>query len=239
MANEYLGAVALERGAYHQAHQFLGEALTIIRQVGDPSRIAHVLCYFARATANLGEFSEAMKLLRESLELARGIDYRVDIGLALDGLGQVAYALGSYKEARGFFSDSASLFREMGDTHRLSRTLSHQGLNSLALGDIDDAQNAFRAALVLAYEGGQLPSALDALAGLASLETRKEASQRTLVLVTCILEHPSTTKETKMIANQLRIELEAKLTSPEIEMAQQCTQSKSLDELVRQVMSGE
>jgi hypothetical protein len=91
----------------------------------------------------------------------------------------------------------------------------------------------------LAYEGGLLPPALDALAGLAALETRQEANQRALDLVTCVLEHPSTTKETKMIANQLRVELEAKLTSQKFKVEQQCAPSKNFDEIVRQVLSVE
>jgi DNA-binding SARP family transcriptional activator/predicted ATPase len=236
LAVEFLGRVAQEQGEYSQARQYFSEALTIIRQLGDPSMTAHVLSYFGRLMQSLGEYGEAEKLLSEGLELARTINYRFAIGLALDGLGKVAYDQGRYQEARTFFSESAGLFREMGD-HRLSRTLNHQGLNSLALGDTADAQNAFQAALKMAMEGGLVPIALNALTGLAALETQQAASRETLELILYILQHPSSTQETKNLATQLRVELEAKLSQEEIEVAQQRARSKSLDEFVRQVMS--
>lgn len=50
----------------------------------------------------------------------------------------------------------------------MARVLSHQGYNSLARGDDIDAHNSFLAALRLVREGGFIPFALDALAGLAN-----------------------------------------------------------------------
>jgi len=239
MASEFLGRVAFEQGAYSQARKYLGEALAIMRQLGDLSMMAHSLSYLGSTMQVLGEFSEAEKLLRESLELAQEISYRLSIGLALDGLGMVGYSQGRHEEAEVFFSESADLFREMGDTHRLSRTLSHQGLNLLSLNNYDGAKKSFHAALKMAYEGGFIPSALNALAGLAALEARQKSSRETLEMILYILQHPASTQETKNHATRLRIELEAKLPQVEIEAAQQLAMSKSLDELVRQFLAGD
>jgi tetratricopeptide (TPR) repeat protein len=184
----------------------------------------------------LSEYGEAEKLLRESLELSRDHGYRAATGSALDGLGQVAYAQERYEDARAFFSESVELFREMGDTHRLSRTLTHQGLNALALNHNHEAQNDLISALRMAYEGGFMPSALNALAGLAALETSQKASKGTLELILYILQHPSSSQETKNLAARLRAELESRLTQEEIEAARERVSSMGLDELVRQFM---
>jgi predicted ATPase len=235
-AGQFLGKLAHEQGAYNQAQQYLREGLAILRQLGDPDVTAITLGFFGRTMQILGEYGQAEKLLRESLELAQEIDYRWARALALVGLGKVAYAQERYEDARAFFSESAELFRELGDIHRLSRTLNHQGLNSLALSDTADAQNAFQTALRMAYEGGFMPSALNALTGLAALGTRQKPGQGTLELVIYILEHSASTQETQNLAARLRAELESRLTQEEIEVARERAGSMDLDELVRQFM---
>lgn len=233
----FFGTLAIEQGEYNQARQYLSEALAIFRQLGDPSMTAHTLSHLGRTMQILGDYRQAEKLLRESLEIAQEIDYRFTMGLALDGLGQVAYAQERYEDARAFFSESAELYREMGDTHRLSRTLNYQGFNSLALSQKAEAQHAFNAALRMAYEGGFMPAAFNALAGLAALETSHKAGQGTLELVLYILQHPASSQDTKNLAARLRADLESRLTEEEIEAAREHAGSMSLDELVRQFMA--
>jgi tetratricopeptide (TPR) repeat protein len=238
MDSEFLGRVAIEQGEYNQAREYLSKALAMLLELGDPSMTAHALSYLGRTMQLLGEYREAEKLLREGLELARENGYHVAMSLALVALGKIAYAEGHYEEAQPFFSESARLFKEIGDTHRLSRTLYHRGLNLMALGDSAGAQNDFCTALHLAYKGGFTPSTLNALTGLAALESRQKASQQNLELVLYIVQHPGSTQETKDLAKQLHAELEAKLPSEEIEAAEQHIELKSLDELVRPFLTG-
>jgi tetratricopeptide (TPR) repeat protein len=236
LAVEFLGRIEQEQGDYAQALPYFQNALTAIRQLGDPSMTAHVLSYYGRLMQSLGEYREAEKIFREGLGLARDINYRFAIGLALDGLGQVAHAQRNYEEAEAFFSESASLFREAGD-HRLSRTLNHQGLNFLALGDTTRARNAFHEALRKSHQGGQVTIALHSLAGLAALEAHQTAGRGTLEIVLYILKHPSSAQETKDLAEGLQVELESRLSKEEIEAAQQGVGSKSLEEIIPQILT--
>jgi tetratricopeptide (TPR) repeat protein len=194
---------------------------------------AHALSYLGRAMQLMGEYPEAAKLLRESLELSRENGYRVAMSLALVGLGKIAYVEGHYEEAQPFFSESAHLFQEMGDTHRLSRTLYHQGLNSMALGDAVGAQNDFCTALNLAYKGGFTPSTLNALTGLAALASQQKARQDTFELALYVVRHPASTQETKNLAEQLQMQIVAKLAPEQIVAAEQNIGMKSLDEFVQ------
>jgi predicted ATPase/transcriptional regulator with XRE-family HTH domain len=233
MDNEFLGRVAIEQGEYNRALQYLSEALDMLRQLGDPSMTAHALSYLGRAMQLMGEYPEAAKLLQEGLQLSRENGYHVAMGLALVGLGKIAYVEGHYEEAQPFFSESASLFQDIGDTHRLSRTLYHRGLNLMALGDSAGAQNDFCIALRLAYKGGFTPSTLNALTGLAALESQQKASQQIFELVLYIVQHPGSTQETKSLAKQIQIEVEAKLSPEQLEAARQNIELQSLDEFVR------
>jgi tetratricopeptide (TPR) repeat protein len=238
LADEFLGGLARGEGAYNQAQAYLKEALANFRQLGDPMMTSHVLSDLGRIMQILGDFNEAEKLLQEGLELARELDYcRFGVGSALDGLGQVAYARGDYKKACALLSESASLFQEIGDTHRLSQVLNYQGLNFLALEDIVEAQEAFKTALRMAQQGGLIPSALDALAGLATVDLHKNANQVTLELVFYILQHPAIAQETKHRAARLQAELESKFAKEEIEAAHQRAEAKDLDEFVRQFLA--
>jgi tetratricopeptide (TPR) repeat protein len=197
---------------------------------------AHVLSYFGRMLQTLGAYQEAKKLLYEGLDLARKTNYRFAMGLAFDGLGKVAHGEGNYEEARAFYLESIALFREAGD-HRLARTLNHQGLNSLALGDTVDAQSSFQTALKMAMQGGLIPIAIDALMGLASLETGQKPAQETFELVLYLSKHPASAHETKDRVNHLRKELESRLSQGEIDEAHRHILSKSLDQFASQVLA--
>src|SRR5512141_649079 len=100
----------------------------------------------------------------------------------------------------------------------MARVLSHQGYNTLARGDDIDAQNSFIAVLRLVREGGFLPFALDALAGLASLQAKQGDVDHALELLLIVLNHPASLQETKNRAEILRMELEARLTPQQIEL---------------------
>lgn len=236
-ANLYLGIVAHDQGEYSQAWQYLSKALDVMREVGDPSMIGLALRNAGRTAQALGRLSDAEQFLRSSLELSRETDHHLGTGQALDSLGQLTYAQGRHDEAQAFFLEAADQFREMGDRMSLCRVLCHQGFNSLALHNSSEAQIAFQDALKTAQEGGIIPVALNALAGLASLEAQQKASQGTLELVLYILQHASSSQETKDRATRLRAELEAKLPQEEIQAAQQRAASKSLDEVVRQAQA--
>jgi hypothetical protein len=173
--------------------------------------------------------------LRESLALAQEIGYRHGIGRALDGLGQLAQAT-SPNEARTLFAASCDVFREIGDLGILSVVLSHQGYNSLALGDVAGAQNSFIEVLRLAREGGYVPFALDALAGLAMMWAENINAERALELVIHILQHPAATHAAKSRAERLRAELESRLTPQQIQAAQAQARKQSFDQVVSQVL---
>jgi predicted ATPase len=234
-AGEYIGIVLHEQGEYEQARPYFMEALAIARELGDPMLIAHVLAYMSRTIVALGRVTEAETILRESLALAQEIGYSSYLGHALDGLGRLAQ-MTSPEEARILFAASYDAYKESGDTRNMARVLSHQGYNSLARGDDIDAQNSFIAVLRLVREGGFIPFALDALAGLASLHAKQDDRQHALELLLIVLNHPASLQETKDRADPLRAELETQLSPARVKAIQAHAREKTFEMVVEEFL---
>jgi tetratricopeptide (TPR) repeat protein len=234
-ADEYIGIVMHERGEYEQARPYFMEALAIARKLGDPMLIAHILAYMSRTIVALGRITDAETILRESLALAQEIGYSSYMGHALDGLGRLAQ-MTSPDEARILFAASHDAYKESGDTRNMARVLSHQGYNSLARGDDIEAQNSFIAVLRLVREGGFIPFALDALAGLASLQVKQGDGEHALELLLVVLNHPASSQETKDRADQLSAKLEAQLTPTQIEAIHAHTGEKTFEAVMEELL---
>jgi predicted ATPase/transcriptional regulator with XRE-family HTH domain len=234
-AGEYIGIVMHERGEYKEARLYFIEALALARQLGDPMLIAHVLAYMSRTLIALGRTTEADSILQESLALAQEIGYRPGIGHALDGLGRLAQTTNRDK-ASTLFAASYNVYKETGDLRNMARVLSHQGYNSLARGDDADAQSSFLTALRLTREGGFTSFALDALAGLASLQVKQGDMEHALELLWIVLSHPAGWQDTKAHADHLRAELEAQLTPAQVEVIQIRAQEKTLEGTVADLL---
>ena len=237
-AGEYIGIVMHERGEYEQARPYFMEALAIARKLGDPMQIAHVLAYMSRTIVALGRITEAETILRESLALAQEIGYSSYMGHALDGLGRLTQ-LTNPDEARTLFAASYDAYKESGDIRNMARVLSHQGYNSLACGDDIDAQNSFIAVLRLVREGGFIPFALEALAGLASLQAKQGDREHALELLLVVSNHPASLQETKDRADPLRAELETQLNPAQVETIQAHGREKTFELVVEDLLKSQ
>ncbi len=78
---------------------------------------------------------------------------------------------------------------------------------------------------------------LNALTGLAAIETSQAPDQDTLELVITILQQPSSNQEAKDLAAKLRVELEALLPLGEIKLAEERAGSKSVHDLTQRMMA--
>jgi hypothetical protein len=142
----------------------------------------------------------------------------------------------SPEEARAFFATSYDIYKATGDLRNMARVLNHQGYNALARGDDIDAQNSFIAVLRLVREGGFTPFALDALAGLASVQANQGDKQHALELLLVVLNHPASLQETKDRAGYLRAEFEAQFASSQIEAIQANAAEKTFDAVVEDLL---
>ena len=215
-----LGGVVHDMGRYEEAYGLLSESMAIFRAMNDPYFILLIGSYYTRTAQSLGRFSEADTVLREGLQLARESGNRWSIGLALERLGSFAQGTGNNEEAQQFLEESLGLLREVGDRWSLSWVLHAMSQVKSACHEDQEAERYAMEAIQVAIEAGNHPSAINALVTLALIHAGQERNTSAMEMVLFVLGHPSSTQEAKDRAEQLHLELDAKLTREEIESIQ-------------------
>jgi hypothetical protein len=81
-----------------------------------------------------------------------------------------------------------------------------------------------------------MPVALEALAGFARLQAKQGHREQALELLLMVLNHPASFRETKNRASELRAELEAQLSSTQIEAIPAHTAEKAFETVVEDLL---
>ena len=110
------------------------------------------------------------------------------------------------------------------------------GRSIFALGNDAEAGRAWRESLRIAIETRGMFVALEALVGLASLPAKRGDPEYALELLLIVLNHPASIQDTRDRAAHLRTELEAQLTSQQVEAAQARAQAKTFDATVDEIL---
>jgi predicted ATPase/transcriptional regulator with XRE-family HTH domain len=213
-------------------HERLQSVVAEWRLIGDPRLIAFGLDFLSRSAFRLGRYDQARAALEENVVLNRSIGFGWGLGTAYRGLGIVAQAHGKHQEAVAMFRKGLDTFTELGGSWFVARVLAEMGGSVLALGNEAEAGHVWREALRIATDIHGIPVALEALAGFASLQAKQGDREHALDLLLLVLNHPASFQETKNRAGQLRAELEAQLTSQQVEAAQARAKAKTFEAAV-------
>jgi predicted ATPase/transcriptional regulator with XRE-family HTH domain len=217
-------------------HARLQAAVEEWRAVGDPRFIAYGLNFLGQSALTLGRFDEAREALEESVELNTSVGARWNLGHAFQGLGAVAQAQGEHRRAADLFLKAVDTFTELGGLFYIGQSLAQMGRSIFALGNDVEAEHVWREALRIATDIRGVPVALESLVGVSSLRAKSGDPQSALELLLIVLNHPACDQETKKQAEPLRIELEAQLTSTQIEIIQAHAAEKTFDLVVEDLL---
>jgi tetratricopeptide (TPR) repeat protein len=217
-------------------HERLQSAVADWRAIGDPRFTAFGLRILSQSALRLGRYAEARAALEESAALNSSVGDRWGLGSAYRGLGVVAQAQGEHMQAVDMFRKSLDTFTELGGRWWVARVLAEMGRSILALGNEAEAGRVWRESLRIATDIHGTPVALEALAGFASLQAKQGDMEHALELLLMVLHHPASLQETKDRAAGLRAELEAQLTSQQVEAAQGRAQAKSFEAVVDELL---
>ena len=152
-------------------------------------------------------------------------------------LGQVEYALGHFQEAQRALAESVRECADLNEYERMVDALTWQGLAESALGDLAAADQHLHEALRLAQQGSLLRCQLGALFGLAEWWARVDQTERALEVALYVSQHPAGERGMRDRATALTAELSARLTAPQIEAIQEQVTTRSLDEIIGEVLS--
>jgi tetratricopeptide (TPR) repeat protein len=218
-----------------KTHEQLQSTVADWRAIGDPRLTAFGLRILSQSALGLGRYDEARAALEESAVLNRSVGDRWGLGAAYRGLGVVAQAHGEHQQAVDMFRNSLDTFTELGGSWWVARVLAEMGRSMIALGNEGEAGRVWCKSLRIALDTGGTPVALDVLAGFASLQTKQGDGEHALELLLIVLNHSASFQETKDRAEALRAELEAQLTSQQVEAAQMRAKAKTFEAAVEEI----
>jgi tetratricopeptide (TPR) repeat protein len=177
------------------------------------------LANLSQCALRLGRYDEARAALEESVELCLSVDERWELGFVYRGLGLVAQAQGEHPQALDMFGKSLATLTELGARHEMARVLAEMSRSIFELGNDAEAERKWRESLRIATE--TQGTFIVWKRSLASRDCRRnEVIGNMPSSLWTVLNHPASLQETKNRAARLRTELEAQLTSQQVEAAQ-------------------
>jgi predicted ATPase/DNA-binding XRE family transcriptional regulator len=227
-----LGYIEGLMGRYDQGYQQMLVGLAMWRELGDPQSIALGLNFLVTTLNKLGRFEEAKTFMYESIALCEQSKNRWGKGTAYRYLGLTYLAEGQFVEAQAHLLKSLEIFGEFAVGWDIARSLAYLGDATMMAGNYPEANKIYRDALQLSIDAEAMPIALDALLGLGNLQVQSGHAEQALLLYYYILSHTSSEEETKTRAEQLRIALEPKLNSTQVEAARAKVIEKTFEEIV-------
>ncbi len=237
----YLGILAGEVGEAEESKELLEKALSIYRKANNQWGIAWSLSNLAYRASELDKEQqlEAKQLLQESLAIYKTIGNKQGIAVALNNLGYLAYRQEDYPTAKELLEESLTLRREVGYPRGIAVALNNLGHVTGALGDYQTCKNCYYEALKIAKDIHTIPLTLAALGGLAAPLLHEEKPEQALELVTFVLHHPASNKETLDRAAHFLSKLKSELPSEIITTVQSQIKEhpEQLEAIVTQILA--
>jgi tetratricopeptide (TPR) repeat protein len=110
-------------GKYLESHAMLDEALPLLREAGDPYRIAMGLNYAGDLARCERNYELAQTAYEESISLLREINAVRDLASALHNLGHACLHMGDVGRAKALFGESMVLHQEQGNRTGMTECL--------------------------------------------------------------------------------------------------------------------
>lgn len=168
-----LGMVATNTGEPATAVSFLLEALETYRRIENPSGEMKALGQLSATYQALGRPSDAFMALDSALALARILGAPDEEAYNLRDLGALHHTAGEHRRALERLREAGEIFEELGWGYEQGQVHRWMAQVHLELGSLEEGLSHARQALAL-HEADQAPlEALDDLALLAELESRR------------------------------------------------------------------
>ena len=232
-----LGYIVGLMGDNARGYEQMQVALRMWRSLGDPHAIALGLNFIVPLLIKLGRYEEAKTCMWESIDLCEQTKNRWGKGTACRFLGLAYLAQGQYQDALAHLQKSLELFNEYAEGWDIARTLTYMGDAVQMSGEPLEARKIYLRAFQLASEANAIPIALDALLGLARLQSQADRLEAAFELCVFIAGHPASDAETRVQAERLGAQLAAQLDPTRSAAARARTRGASLNTIFEVVSS--
>lgn len=162
------GMVALSKGDWELARVKTLEAITILRQEHDKSKLAFALGRLGYIDLNSGRFESAEVYLTDSLQLYRQLNDNAGMAFILNGFGELMRIQKRYIEAKTYYEESISI-RNKQEGEKGSTALYNLGNVERRLGNDELAYKLYVQALEFTVRVNYTHLACAALMGMAGI----------------------------------------------------------------------
>lgn len=221
MAQVYLGMIRQDQGQLTAARQQLTAVLPAVKTLGDPRLLGNALLIAGRTNLLLGHLAEAEQQLAAGLEATRETNDPNSITYATHYLGLVKQAQGDLPAARQFIEQSMALFSEFNDLVGLERASVAMGFLEIDAGNFEAARSYFLTFLRARQRVHAVRYILAAVLGTAVVRAHFGDPFTALVWTLSVLQHPGLDWEARRRAETLCANLQERLPSDQITLAQQ------------------
>ncbi|HTP47869.1 MAG TPA: tetratricopeptide repeat protein [Casimicrobiaceae bacterium] len=166
-----VGQLCYFMGRYREAQSYLGESLSLARELGDKVMLAMIQQPLGLSWQATGDTSAAKKYLEEALSLAREMGHKRETAAAMNALAQLHRTEGRLGISEPLYEEAVVLMRELDDRESIAVGLLNLAMVSVAQGKYIRARALLLEALGIAEEVGSKPtgqSVLEVSAGLAA-----------------------------------------------------------------------
>jgi tetratricopeptide (TPR) repeat protein len=202
-----LGLVSRAMGNLEEAKVFLGESLTLRKELKNPWAIAATLVNLALLLTTQKDFEKAGQYLQESLSIFQEINNLRGMAYSLGSLGRVAETQGRYQAAHRFHQQTLSILEKLGDRTDMAQALNGMGCALFHLEGIQAALECFRKALLIARDLKIQYLAIETLADMADILALAGKKEQALELAESILMtevHATVKDQAEQLAASLR-----------------------------------
>ncbi|CAG0937619.1 Putative HTH-type transcriptional regulator [Thermoflexales bacterium] len=168
-----LAGIYYYQARYAEANTYVEQVLLLMRQVGDRHMEGICLSNLGCNWQSLGAFVEADACFAQALVLFRELGARRLEGNALACLGLQRGWQGDYVQARDYSQQALDIALALEDQSGQGMAATDLGHALAALGQLAEAEQLYRQAYTVRQQIGQIPPAIESLAGLGAIAVQR------------------------------------------------------------------
>ncbi|MBV7328568.1 tetratricopeptide repeat protein [Chloroflexi bacterium TSY] len=149
LQNQNLARIAIARGEYAQAKQYLNNNRMICQELDDQLGMAFTLRECGNLAMVQGEYGQAYQFIRDSLNTLEEIGSTVEIGVTLNYLGSALNYLGNRKAAKKMYNQSLVVSKTADHQPSIANSLSRLGRIAYEQKEYDQAERFQTEALLI------------------------------------------------------------------------------------------
>ncbi len=206
---------------------------------GDIDKEAHYAALAGKQALGSGAYQEAVSFLQRALTLTEGEEAAEKKRAELERQLADAYlGLGQYAEAKQLYKDSLELLQKVDYQWGIASVLNDLGNVTYLLEAYHESEQFFLQALKTAMSKRALPVALASVTGIASLLAKDGQSEWAFGLVTFVLHHSVTDRQTAYRAEHLLEELRSELPLEVASDVEEKAKAANLNVIVQGILGG-